>query len=248
MTSGSARAQKAFVWIWLPGNIEPIVAGLNVAPVRLERAAKKDVLLIERFDRAKTPEGWIRRSMISALTLLRLDEMMGRYASYESLADIIRAEFHDASGTLRELFGRMVFNVLSGNTDDHARNHAALWDGVELRLSPAYDICPQPRTGQEASQAMFMIGDDRRSRIATCLDASHAFELNRDQARTIVAHQIRTIGAHWDGVCKLACLHETDRNHLWGRQFFNPYVFEDLIQKDDVKLVQLAARVVEAGA
>jgi len=46
----------------------------------------------------------------------------------------------------------MVFNILVGNTDDHARNHAAFWDGKQLTLTPAYDICPQGRTGEEASQ------------------------------------------------------------------------------------------------
>src|SRR3546814_7650654 len=65
----------------------------------------------------------------SALTLLELDEMMARYASYEELADIIRHRFVAPTETLHELYGRLVFNILCGNTDDHARNHAAFWDG-----------------------------------------------------------------------------------------------------------------------
>lgn len=67
--------------------------------------------------------------------------------------------------TLRELYGRICFNVLCGNTDDHARNHAAFWDGKMLTLTPAYDICPQGRTGNEATQAMLIKGD-RRTRYA----------------------------------------------------------------------------------
>jgi serine/threonine-protein kinase HipA len=218
-------------------------AGLHVAPVRLERSAQKDVLLVERFDRVKTEGGWLRRPLISALTLLRLDEMMGRYASYEDLTDIIRAEFDDAQRTLRELFGRLVFNVLCGNTDDHARNHAALWDGFKLQLSPAYDICPQPRSGREASQAMLITDNDRRSRINSCLHAAPAFHLNRNEARAIITHQMQMISAHWDDTCDLAGMGEVDRKFLWGRQFLNPFAFEEL-SGEDHNLAQLADEVI----
>ena len=79
------------------------------------------------------------RAMVSALTLFELDEMMAAYASYEKLAEIIRHRFSEPKATLRELFSRIVFNILSGNTDDHARNHAAFWNGNQLSLTPAYD-------------------------------------------------------------------------------------------------------------
>ena len=57
-------------------------AGVNVAPVGLTRVLDKDVLLIERFDR---PAGQERRAMVSALTILGLDEVTARYASRASL-------------------------------------------------------------------------------------------------------------------------------------------------------------------
>src|SRR5690606_22413389 len=117
--------------------------GLNVAPVQLTRAMSKDVLLIERFDRTRVEGAWQRKAMVSALTIFELDEMMAAYASYETLAEIIRYRFTKPVETLKELFGRIVFNILCGNTDDHARNHAAFWDGKALTLTSAYDICPQ---------------------------------------------------------------------------------------------------------
>jgi len=86
------------------------IAGLNVAPVRLERSAKRDVLLVERFDRTHTPKGFKRHMMVSALTMFELDEMMARYASYEQLADIIRQRFTSPSATLLELYKRLVIN------------------------------------------------------------------------------------------------------------------------------------------
>lgn len=204
------------------------LAGLNVAPVSLERAAGKDVLLVERFDRTATANGWQRKGLVSALTMLTLDEMMARYASYETLAELVRARFSSAPETLRELFSRIVFNILVGNTDDHARNHAAFWDGHLLTLTPAYDICPQTRHGQIATQAMLIKGDDRSSRIDTCLAAAPLFLLSEENAVGIIGNQVECIEQHWPTVCEEASLTEIDRNLLWGNQILNPYAFEGL--------------------
>lgn len=199
------------------------LAGLDVAPVALERVAHRDVLLIERFDRSPAELGWQRHAMVSALTLMGLDEMMARYASYETLAELIRHRFKRPGDTLRELFGRLVFNVLCGNTDDHARNHAAFWDGRHLTLTPAYDICPQGRTGNEAAQAMLIHGDHNLSQLKTCLEAAHHFLLSQEEARLICEKIMQVIETHWDGVCDEAELSETGRNLLWRRQFLNPF-------------------------
>lgn len=209
------------------------LAGLNVAPVSLVQAAHKDVLLIERFDRIHTPDGWQRKAMVSALTLLGLDEMMARYASYEDLAEIIRHRFKNASATLKELFSRLVFNILCGNTDDHARNHAAFWDGDMLDLTPAYDICPQGRTGNEATQAMLISGNNRMSQLTSCLNAAHNFLLSNEEATAIIEHQIAVIEANWDKVCFEANLSETDRALFWNRQFLNPFAFAGFFQGDE---------------
>jgi serine/threonine-protein kinase HipA len=165
--------------------------------------------------------------MVSALTLLELDEMMARYASYENLATIIRHRFTEPKQTLRELYSRMVFNVLCGNTDDHARNHAAFWDGSHPTLTPAYDICPQARTGAEANQAMLILGDEKRSQIALCLKAAPSFLLNEVEAKTMVKDQIHVIKNRWSSICNEAKLSEVDKNLFWRRQFLNPYAFID---------------------
>ena len=204
------------------------LSGLDVAPVSLKMAAGRDVLLVERFDRIATANGWQRKSLVSALTVLALDEMMARYASYETLAEIVRIKFRNAPATLRELFSRIVFNILIGNTDDHARNHAAFWDGALLALTPAYDICPQGRHGQTASQAMLISGNDRSSRMATCIAAAPQFLLSAKEAVQIVERQIVCIEENWRRICDEASLSEVDRNLLWGNQILNPYIFEGL--------------------
>lgn len=204
------------------------LCGIDAAPVSLVRAAGKDVLLVERFDRTRADGGWQRRAMVSALTILGLDEMMARYASYQDLAETIRHRFTTPSDTLRELFARIVFNILCGNTDDHARNHAAFWDGAMPTLTPAYDICPQGRTGQEATQAMLIVGQNRMSRIEACLAAAHHFLLSEPEAIALIEAQLACIGEYWRSVCDEADLSEADRNLFWGRQFLNPYAFTAL--------------------
>ena len=201
------------------------LVGLDVAKVGCVQASGRDVLLVERFDRLKTPEGWQRKAVVSALTLFGLDEMMARYASYETLAEIIRHRFENPAAALCELFGRMVFNILCGNTDDHARNHAAIWNGRELALTPAYDICPQARSGNEASQAMLILGGQRESRLGLCVAAAPQFLLKKEEALAMIEHQKEVIEKEWESVCDEARLGKADRHFLWQRQFLNPSIF-----------------------
>jgi len=198
--------------------------GIEAAPVRLTTAHGRDALLVERFDR---PGGGRRRALVSALTMLGLDEAGARYGSYADLADLVRARFTEPAKTLRELFSRIVFNILCSNNDDHPRNHAAFWDGETLTLTPAYDICPQPRSGGEAAQIM-AIGRDgwRMSQVAGCVERAEVYLLREAEAREIIDGQIETIEGQWDEVCDLAQLGEGGRAFFRGRQFLNPYALE----------------------
>ncbi|MGC9222186.1 MAG: type II toxin-antitoxin system HipA family toxin [Solirubrobacteraceae bacterium] len=200
-------------------------AGLDVATVRLKDVLGRWALLVERFDRV--PGTRRRRAMVSALTMLELDELMGRYATYADLAELIRARFTDAQATLHELFSRIVFNILVGNNDDHARNHAAFWNGETLRLTPAYDISPGPRSAGEVTQAM-AIGPDgyRYSKVAGCVRYAGTYSLSEREARAIVDHQLEVINAEWSDVAEFAELTELERDYFWHRQFLNPYALE----------------------
>lgn len=199
-------------------------AGLCVAGVELTHALGRDAILVERFDRSAAGG---RRPVVSALTMLELDELGARYASYADLADLIRARFTSPIATLHELFARITFNILVGNSDDHARNHAAFWDGTELTLTPAFDICPQSRAGGETSQAM-AIGSDgyRMSQVAGCVARAATYRLNEDEARAIVDRQVDVISSQWDEVCDLAEMSKVDRAGFWHRQFLNEYALQ----------------------
>jgi serine/threonine-protein kinase HipA len=186
------------------------------------------MLLIERFDRSHTAGGSRRRARVSALTLLVLDERMARPAGYADLADIIRQRFTNPRDTLREMFGRLVFNILCGNTDDHARNHAAFWDGARLALTPAYDICRQSRTGTDASQAMHIPGTHHESQLSVCLEAAANVLLTATDAETIICGQIAVIGPRFEAVRDAAGLSQADRARFATRPFLNPYPFDGL--------------------
>lgn len=202
------------------------IVGLNVADVGLVEVEGKDVLLVERFDRLRTHCGFLRKAVVSSLTMQGLDETEARYASYPDMAEILRQRSADPRGDCRELWSRMLFNILAGNTDDHARNHACFWDGEAIRLTPAYDIDPRPRLGREANQAMAVNGGDRRSLIATALAAAGSFGLRQDDATAIARRQIEMIHANFRAVAADAGLSQGEADLLAGRAFLNPYVFE----------------------
>lgn len=199
--------------------------GIDVAATSTTQALGRDVLLVERFDREIGSRR--RHGLVSALTLLGLHELHARYATYPDLADVIRHRFVEPERTLHELFRRIVFNVLTGNRDDHARNHAAFWDGASLRLTPAYDLCPQPRYTGEASQAMAITRDgQRQSRVQVCIDAAEVFLLTDRDAHDEVDRQLTTIREQWPAAADTVGLTTADRQQLWGHAIVHPYALQ----------------------
>lgn len=196
--------------------------GLNVAGTEVIECLGRDVLLVERFDR--THVAGERRLMVSAMTILGVNEWAAIHSGYWEIADAVRSRFTDVDVTLREIFSRIVFNICLGNTDDHARNHAAFWNGQMLTLTPAYDICPQLRAGQEAAQALAIHPNGwRYSQLAGCLDAAFVYHLDRGQAQEIIDHQLAVIHEQWNEAANAARLTVGERKGLWGTQILNPY-------------------------
>jgi len=95
--------------------------------------------------------------------------------SYPRLAEELRrigAPIEDRN----ELFGRMVFNAICGNDDDHIRNHAVVYSGSEgrWRLSPAFDVVPNPVETPATLSMQLSTGRFDISREALLADA-HRF-------------------------------------------------------------------------
>lgn len=116
-------------------------AGLNVAETRTIDGEDYHILLSKRFDRNSDGK---RIHFASALTLLGLTD--GDNAStgygYTDIVDFIIRHGSNVEQNLEELFRRMAFYIIVGNSDDHFRNHGFLLTRKGGELSPAYDINP----------------------------------------------------------------------------------------------------------
>lgn len=113
--------------------------GIAVPPSQLLTIGRQRVLLVKRFDR----EQGARLHYASARTLLLAEGIAEADMAYADLADWVRRISPAPQQACEQLFRRMLFNVMLENTDDHAKNHAFLWQGGHWCLSPAFDILPQ---------------------------------------------------------------------------------------------------------
>lgn len=172
-------------------------AGLDVPGVKTETLAGKTVMLIERFDRAVSDGQACRRHMVSALTMLGCHESESRNRSYGEISDRIRragvASFVKRDQT--ELFGRMVFNILVTNDDDHLRNHAFLWDGEhgKWRLSPLYDVMPRPMVSSERALHLGVGLQGRHATLDNALSGCSRFGLTRRDAGEVIDRLWRVV-------------------------------------------------------
>ena len=132
-------------------------AGINVAKTRTIKISKdRDLLLSERFDRTKDGK---RIHFASAMSLLGLDDGAGSNTGngYLDIVDFILRGCTDVRQNLRELYRRVAFNILFGNSDDHFRNHGFLLTPKGWTLSPAYDINPSTKSHQCALHSGCML-------------------------------------------------------------------------------------------
>jgi serine/threonine-protein kinase HipA len=119
-------------------------AGIRVPESQLLRISGRSVLIVNRFDR----DGDRRIGYVSAMTMLEAtDDDVG---SYLDIAAVIEQTSPQASDDLRELWRRIAFSILISNTDDHLRNHGFLHSHAGAwRLSPAFDLNPDPEPGSK---------------------------------------------------------------------------------------------------
>lgn len=200
--------------------------GIDVPNARVIQSMGRDVLLIERFDRLP---GGRRRHIVSGLTMLGLDAFLGaRYGSYPEMLDVLRELGRNPQNVGRQLFERVVFNIAIGNNDDHARNHAAFWDGQTLELAPAFDLTPQIRSTDTSAQAMAINRDgSRTSQFSVCVAAAADYGLSRPEAKETVDRIVATVEDHWLDAADTAGLSEVDRHALWRRSVLNRSTFYD---------------------
>ena len=167
-------------------------AGINVAQTRPIKISKdRDLFLSGRFDR--TADGH-RIHFASAMSLLGLEDGTGSSTGngYLDIVDFILQGCVDVQQNLRELYRRVAFNVMFGNTDDHFRNHGFLLTPKGWTLSPAYDINP----GTKLHQCLLIDQYTEQSDVNTLLHASGSYMLEQQEASDII-EEVRTAIKAW---------------------------------------------------
>jgi len=167
-------------------------AGIHVAKTRTIKISKdRDLLLSERFDRTKDGR---RIHFASAMSLLGLDDGAGSSTGngYLDIVDFILHACTEVRQNLRELYRRVAFNILFGNTDDHFRNHGFLLTPKGWTLSPAYDINP----GAKSHQCLLIDSYTEQSDINVLLSACESYMLERQEAAEII-EEVRAAIKDW---------------------------------------------------
>jgi serine/threonine-protein kinase HipA len=166
-------------------------ASIRVAETRPVRLIHGHAVAIKRFDRA----GSRRLHSLSARVAL---QAAAEGFGYPELAQLLRRK-GVVDGDLyvahmRELFRRMVFNILIDNTDDHEKNHALLvTDSQQYELSPAYDVLP---SGQALGFQQMRVGDQQAdATMVNALSMSRMFSLTKDEA----VAEVRAVAGVVDG-------------------------------------------------
>jgi serine/threonine-protein kinase HipA len=192
---------------------------IKTAESRIETVGGKDVLLVKRFDRERTPRGYTRARMVSGLTILRSDEApeARQNWSYLVLVEELRRIVEDAKKDARELFRRICFNSLISNLDDHPRNHAIIAKEKHWKLSPAYDLTPSVPLSIERRDLALDCGDMGRYANAKNILSQHArFLLDKGEAEKIVDNMKAQVDATWYETLRASGVSKKDAETVHG--------------------------------
>lgn len=165
-------------------------AGIDAAPARIEELQKIPVAIIERFDRTIDD---LRIPYLSAASMLQASSYEER--SYFEIADVIRTRGFDPIADVRQLWRRLVFNLLITNVDDHLHNLGFLHVENGLwRLAPAFDINPFPDKINE-SKTWLSEEDGPITTVSALMARANYFSLAPDQALAVLAEVVQAVSA-----------------------------------------------------
>lgn len=166
-------------------------AGISTPAVRREKIGNKNILLLKRFDR----HGKKRIPFLSAMSML--DYSDGEQGSYLEIAEALKEYGADRSEDLKELWRRIVFNIMISNVDDHLRNHGFLYAGsAGWKLSPLYDLEPTPEHEKPRVLHTFIDLDDGTASLDRAYSVCEEFGLELNEAKRI-AKKVASVTQDW---------------------------------------------------
>lgn len=173
-----------------------IAAGVHMPESRLlDFASGYRTYAVRRFDR----EHGSRRLYASAMTLLRRSDGDGD-GSYLDIAEVIQ-QYGDPEcieSDLAQLYRRVVFSILLANRDDHLRNHGFLRTSGGWRLSPAFDVNPNPDKHDHA----LAIDEADPTPSVSNLHATHGYYRLSDAEASRIESDVRAAVREWRRVAR----------------------------------------------
>ena len=167
------------------------LAGVEAAPARIALLGDEPVAVIRRFDRDESDGRIPYQSAASMLQASREDDR-----SYTEIADVIRSHGHAPTEDVRQLWRRLVLNLLITNVDDHLQNHGFLHVEHGLwRLAPAFDINPFPDKDRE-SKTWLSEQDGPITDVRMLLARAPYFALDKEQALAVLG-EVHAAVANW---------------------------------------------------
>ena len=185
--------------------------GLRVATGMAHRfASNHHCFMVKRFDRT---ENGGRLHFASAMTMTdRVDgDDASVGASYLELAEVLIKHGSETKADLRELWSRIVFNILVSNTDDHLRNHGFLLDpGRGWRLSDAYDMNPVAH----ADGLILNITDsDNALDLELAREVAEYFRVSRADANDIIEN-FQEVVRQWSTMANALGLSKREQDNM----------------------------------
>jgi len=173
--------------------------GIAIPEFFVRRASDdKAVLISQRFDRSASGT---RIGYMSAATALGIGSNDDRRVTYEEFADTIAELSANPVEDLHEMFARVALTVLINNTDDHWHNHGFVRNKQGWRLSPVFDVNPNPRHGVLTSRAISDQDDPTDRDIANLVATASAYKLGRQQAINVIQSVVVAID-RWPSVAR----------------------------------------------
>jgi serine/threonine-protein kinase HipA len=176
-------------------------AGIDVANARIERFARNHhTYMTQRFDRRLDTGKTLRRHFASAMTMLGYgdgaDHSIG--VSYLEIVEFLMSHGAEVDRDLNELWRRIVFSIYVNNIDDHLRNHGFLLEPAGWRLSPAYDLNPEPfGTGLSLN----ISENDNSLSVDLAMEVRPFFRLSEKAANNII-NEIQASVTGWRDIAR----------------------------------------------
>lgn len=169
--------------------------------------------LSRRFDRlGQNAQQRLHYLSASALLDIPYESSDGSYVEF---ARVIRRLSLRPGADLKELFRRLIFNLLIDNSDDHLKNHGMLCSGKDRYvLSPAFDVVPQ--LTNLGYQMLSIDGSTQESSLELAVQSAAHFDLSADQASTIIKEIAGIVYGQWWLHTKVHHVPETLRKRLQG--------------------------------